>query len=173
MKTFLYGLLAIIIILVITMFALGTQYQYEKSMIINAPANKVYANINSMQSFNQWNPWMKLDPQMKVEYKGVSGVKGDRYCWDSNLDDAGAGCQEIVAIEENRKIQTKINFIRPFEGEAFSDIILEPQGNATKVTWNMKTEMGYPTNLMKLFMDGQMDDSYIEGLMNLKKISEQ
>ena len=172
MKKFLYILLGIIVLLVIVMFALGKDYQYEKSMTINAPIEKVYAHVNSIQSFNEWNPWMKLDPNMKVDYSGVSGELGDKYCWDSKLDDAGAGCQEIIVLEQNKKMQTKINFIRPFPGEAFSEIILEAEGNATKVTWNMETEMGYPMNLMKPFMDSEMEKSYTEGLTNLKTLSE-
>ena len=172
MKKFLYFILAIIVLLVIAMFAWGKDYEYEKSMTINAPAEKIYSHINSMQSFNEWNPWMKLDPKMKVEYSGASGELGDRYCWDSTLDDAGAGCQEITGLEQNKKMLTKINFSKPFPGEAFSEIILEPAGNATKVTWNMKTEMGYPMNLMKPFMDNEMEKSYTEGLTNLKTLSE-
>ena len=51
-------------------------------------------------------------------------------------------------------------------------MILEPQGNATKVTWTFNTEMNYPMNLMKLTMDSQMDKDFRKGLQKLKEISE-
>jgi hypothetical protein len=49
---------------------------------------------------------------------------------------------------------------------------LNPEGNQTKVTWSLDTEMNYPMNLMKIFMDGFMDDAYGRGLKSLKEISE-
>ena len=49
---------------VITMFAMGKKYHFETSTVINAPAEKVYSNMNSMKAFNQWNPWLDLDPTL-------------------------------------------------------------------------------------------------------------
>lgn len=171
MKTLLKIIVAIVIVLLIFMFAVGKDYHFEKSIVINAPADKVYQNISSMKAFNQWNPWMKLDPNMKIDYSGKSGQVGDQYCWDGN-DDAGAGCHIITALVPNKKQSAKMLFTRPFESDATSDIVLTPQGNSTKVTWDMDCEFDYPMNLMTVFMDGQMDKSYGEGLAALKALSE-
>lgn len=79
-------LLTIIALLVIAMFAIGKDYHFEKSIVINAPAEKVYQHINSSKAFNEWNPWMKLDPNLEVTYTGVSGQVGDKYCWKSEKE---------------------------------------------------------------------------------------
>lgn len=171
MKKFLKILLAIVAILIIVMFLMGKAYHFEKSIVINAPAEKVYAQINSTKAINQWNPWMKLDPNLKVTYSGNPGQIGDKYCWEGN-DEVGSGCQEITALVPNQKQSTKMIFYKPFESDATSNIILTPEGNSTKVTWDMDCELDYPMNLMKLFMDGQMDKSYGDGLNALKAISE-
>lgn len=171
MKTLLKVIVAIVAVLLIAMFAVGKDYHFEKSIIINAPAEKVYQNISSMKSFNQWNPWMKLDPNMKIDYSGNSGQVGDQYCWDGNSD-AGAGCHIITALVPNKKQSAKMLFTKPFESDATSDIVLTPQGNTTKVTWDMDCEFDYPMNLMTVFMDSQMDKSYGEGLAALKALSE-
>lgn len=171
MKTFLKIIVAILAVLLTVMFAIGKDYHFEKSITINAPAEKVYQNISSMRSFNSWNPWMKLDPNMKIDYSGNSGQLGDQYCWDGN-DDAGAGCHIITALVPNQKQSTKMLFSRPFESDATSIIILTPQGSTTKVTWDMDCELDYPMNLMSIFMDGQMDKSYGSGLETLKQLSE-
>lgn len=171
MKTLLKIIVAIVAVLLIAMFAVGKDYHFEKSIVINAPADKVYQNISSMKAFNHWNPWMKLDPNMKIDYSGNSGQVGDQYCWDGN-DDAGAGCHIITALVPNKKQSAKMLFTRPFESDATSDIVLTPQGNSTKVTWDMDCEFDYPMNLMTVFMDGQMDKSYGEGLAALKALSE-
>lgn len=163
----LFGIYAIIALLVF-----DNTYHYEKSMVINAPKEKIWQQMNTMKGFNQWNPWMKLDKNMKIEYSGTSGEVGDKYCWDSKNDDAGAGCQEIKSLVPNEKQTTEMTFKRPFAGQAMSDIVLTSEGNATKVTWSMDTEQETWMKIMKPMMDYQMGKSYGEGLENLKKLVE-
>jgi uncharacterized protein YndB with AHSA1/START domain len=176
MKTFLKiigGILLLIVVYaLIAMVAFGKMYHYEKSMVINAPSEKVWQQISSMKAFNQWNPWMKLDPAMKITYMGNSGEVGDKYCWDSKNDDAGAGCQEIKELIVNKKQKTEMIFKKPFDGQATSEITLSPEGNATKVTWTMDTEQDATMKIMRPFMNYQMGKSYEEGLNNLKKLVE-
>ena len=176
MKTFL-KILGIILLLtaiyaVIAIIAFGGNYHYEKSMVIKAPKEKVWNEISSMRSFNQWNPWMKLDPGMKITYSGTSGEIGDKYCWDSKNNDAGAGCQEIKELVANQKQKTEMIFERPFDGQAISEIILSPEGDDTKITWTMDTEQDAMMKIMRPIMDYQMGKSYEEGLNNLKKLVE-
>ncbi|WP_228414823.1 SRPBCC family protein [Chryseobacterium sp. G0201] len=176
MKTILkiIGVIILLIIgyAVIAMLAFGKNYHYEKSMVINAPKEKVWQQISSMKSFNEWNPWMKLDKSMKVTYTGNSGEVGDKYCWDSKNDNAGAGCQEIKGLVLNEKQKTEMMFIKPFEGQATSEIVLSPEGNATKVLWTMDTEQDPMMKIMRPMMDYQMGKSYEEGLNNLKALVE-
>ncbi|MEN4759241.1 SRPBCC family protein [Chryseobacterium sp. C39-AII1] len=176
MKTFLkiIGIILFFIIVygIVAMLAFGKTYHYEKSVVINAPKEKVWQQISSMKAFNEWNPWMKLDPAMKIDYTGNPGQVGDKYCWDSKNDDAGAGCQEIKELVVNEKQKTEMTFKRPFEGQATSDIILTTEGSSTKVTWSMDTEQETWMKLMRPMMDYQMGKSYGEGLDNLKKLSE-
>ncbi|KMQ67855.1 hypothetical protein ACM39_10965 [Chryseobacterium sp. FH2] len=165
-------ILLIIAYVVIAMLVFGKDYHYEKSMVINAPKEKVWQQISSMKAFNQWNPWMKLDKTMKITYTGNSGEVGDKYCWDSKNNDAGAGCQEIKELILNEKQKTEMIFIKPFEGQATSEIVLSPEGNSTKVTWTMDTEQDAMMKIMRPMMDFQMGKSYEEGLNNLKTLVE-
>ncbi|MCY0968629.1 SRPBCC family protein [Chryseobacterium wangxinyae] len=176
MKTILkvIGIIVLLIVgyAIVAILAFGNNYHYEKSMVINAPKEKVWQQINSMKAFNQWNPWMKLDKNMKVTYTGNSGEVGDKYCWDSKNDDAGAGCQEIKELVLNEKQKSEMTFIKPFEGQATSEILLSSEGNSTKVTWTMDTEQETWMKIMRPMMDYQMGKSYEEGLQSLKQISE-
>ncbi|MFY1047401.1 SRPBCC family protein [Chryseobacterium sp. GP-SGM7] len=176
MKTFfkiIGGLLLLLVVYsVIAMLAFGENYHYEKSVVINAPREKVWQQISTMKAFNEWNPWMKLDKNMKLVYSGNSGEVGDKYCWDSKNDDAGAGCQEIKEIVPNEKQKTEMIFKRPFEGQAVSDMILTSEGNSTKVTWSMDTKQETWMKMMRPVMDYQMGKSYDEGFANLKALVE-
>lgn len=169
---FLLGLFAFILIaLIITMLVLGKEYHYEKSIVINAPADKVWQHVNSMKAVNSWSPWTKLDPHMKQTYSGISGQIGDTYAWEGNKE-AGKGVEKIIELVPNEKAVVDINFIEPFPSQAKATVALEPQGNLTKVTWGFDTSMDYPSNLMKLVMNKEMDKAFGEGLAQLKEISE-
>lgn len=172
MKTFLKILVGVVAALIVIMLLMGKKYHFETSAVINAPRDKVWQNMRSMKAFNQWNPFMDLDPNVKVTYSGNSGKVGDQYCWEGN-DDAGKGCHVVTALVPNQKQSSKMLFKIPFESEATSDLVLSPEGNSTKVTWSMDCELDYPMNLMKLFMDSQMEKSYGSGLKKLKLISEE
>lgn len=176
MKTILkvIGIIILLIVgyAVVAMLSFGKNYHYEKSVVINAPKEKVWQHVSSMNAFNEWNPWMKLDKNMKMTYTGNSGEVGDKYCWDSKNNDAGAGCQEIKELVVNEKQKTEMTFIKPFEGQATSEIVLTSEGNSTKVTWTMHTEQDPMMKIMRPMMDYQMGKSYEEGLSNLKKLAE-
>jgi hypothetical protein len=176
MKTVLKILGGIVVLImvyaVIAMVAFGKEYHYGKSIVINAPKEKVWQHIHSMKAFNEWNPWMKLDQTMKITYTGNSGQVGDKYCWDSKNDEAGAGCQEIKELVLGERQKTEMTFIKPFEGEATSEVILSSEGNSTKVIWTMDTEQDAMMKIMRPMMDYQMGKSYGEGLDNLKILAE-
>lgn len=164
-------LVSILAILTIAMLVIGKDYHYEKSIVINAPVEKVYEQSSSSKRFNEWNPWMAMDPNLKLTYSGNQGQIDDEYCWEGN-DKVGKGCHQITGLVPNKKVMTKMMFKIPFESDATSDITFAPEGNGTKVTWSMDCDFDYPMNLMKMMMDGEMDKSYGKGLEKLKEISE-
>lgn len=108
---------------------------------------------------------------MKISYTGASGQPGDRYCWNSTNEDAGAGCQDIIELLPNKKQKTKMEFKRPMEDVSFSEVILTPEGHQTKLTWTLESNLERPMNLIKFMMDQWMGKSYGEGLASLKELA--
>lgn len=171
LKLMLGFLVVLFFALIIIMFALGKEYHFEKSVIINAPAEKVWQKVSSMKATNEWSPFTKLDPNMKQSYKGNPGTVGEVYTWTGN-EDVGQGEERITELIPLQKATVDLHFIKPFESRAKGVVLLSPQGKATKVTWAFDTTMDYPTNLMKLFMDSNMDESFGQGLNDLKILCE-
>ena len=143
----------------------------EQSIVVNAPKEKVWQNVNSMKAFNMWNPWMKMDPNLTVTYRGNSGEVGDGYYWKGN-DQVGEGEQEITSIVPNEKVGTKMHFIQPMDDNATSDLLLASEGSGTKVTWNIDYEIETLFKPMKPLMTWQMNKSFSEGLRKLKELAE-
>lgn len=166
----------LIVYAVIALLFFDSHYHGEKSLIINAPAEKVWQNVNSMKAINSWSPWMKIDSKMKKEYTGNSGKIGDKFCWDGN-DDAGSGCQEISNLgfygNTTGFVSTNINFEKPFKDRSFSNIKIEKHGNdATKVTWDMNFTFSSMMKPMIPVFNWKMMKTFEEGLNDLKTLSE-
>jgi len=156
---------------VIAMLVVDNKAHNEQSIVINAPKENVWQNVNSMKAFNTWNPWMKMDPKLVVTYKGASGEVGDGYHWKGN-DDVGEGEQEITAIVPNDKVATKMHFTEPMNDTATSDLLLATEGAGTKVTWTIDYEIETVFKPMKPMMTWQMNKSFSEGLGKLKELAE-
>ncbi|WP_345992234.1 SRPBCC family protein [Chryseobacterium sp. Chry.R1] len=175
MKTILkiLGILIVLAILyaVFAMVAFSNKYHFERSVVINAPKEKVWEHVGSTKAFNIWNPFIKPDKNIAISYSGTSGEVGDSYKWKGN-NDVGEGVQTVTAVTPNEKITSKLHFIRPFEGEAVANFILTPEGNGTKVTWTMDDELSTMMKPMKPMMDSQMGKTFDQGLGELKKLTE-
>ena len=141
------------------------------SININAPKEKVWQNVNSMMAFNAWNPWMKLDPNLVLNYKGKNGEIGDSYHWKGN-DDVGEGEQTITAIVPNERVSSAMHFIEPMNDHATSDLLLKSENSGTKVTWSIDYEIDMMFKPMKPLMTWQMNKSFSEGLADLKVLAE-
>jgi Polyketide cyclase / dehydrase and lipid transport. len=164
----------LIALLVIAAFVSG-DCQYEKSVSINAPVEKVWQNTNTLKAMDQWSPWNDLDPNMKKDWTGTTGQPGEKVCWDSKNEDAGKGCQEVTKVDAvNKRIDTNIKFLTPYESEAAAYVTVVPEGNGSKATWGFTSKIPYPFTLMKLFMDLEeaIGKDYEKGLSRLKAASE-
>ena len=175
LKKILYVILALMVIWLIAAAFIDGKIHFEKSVSIHASPDKVWSNTNSLKAMDQWSPWNKLDPNMKKNWTGNTGQAGEKNCWEGN-EDAGKGCQKVVKVDAaNRKIDTKIVFLTPYESESTSSVIVVPEGSGSKATWTFDTEIPYPWTVTKLMynLEEMIGKDYTEGLNNLKKISEQ
>ncbi|AZA90710.1 Polyketide cyclase / dehydrase and lipid transport [Chryseobacterium nakagawai] len=162
-------LLLVIVYAVIAMLAFSKDYHYEKSIVINAPKEKVWQYAGSLKGYNMWDPFSKEIKNIKITYSGEGDKIGDSYHWKG---EGSEGEQSIIAISPNEKLTTQLHFIKPFEGNAKSNMIVAPEGNGTKVTWMIDNELNTMMKIMKPMMDSNMDKMFGQGLNDLKKLSE-
>jgi len=167
-------LLGIIAIALISALFISKDASYEKSIIINAPVEDVWQHVATFEAQGKWSPWGVYDPEMKKELTGIDGTVGAKQSWDSEHEKVGKGTQTIFNVVPLQIIETDLKFYIPYESEAKGFIKLESEGNGTKVTWGFNSEMPYPFNLMKLFMnlDEMMEEDWNLGLTKLKDLCE-
>jgi len=170
----LYVLLAIVIIVLIAALFVSKDMNYEKSISISSPINKVWGFVNKLSEMDKWSPWKDKDPNMKQTLTGDDGNIGAKQSWESDVKNVGAGSQTITKIEQPTLLETQLDFIKPFKSTAQGYIKLSEEGEQTNVTWGFKSKMPYPMNLMKLFMnfEKEMDKEFGAGLTKLKELCE-
>ena len=164
----------IALLLIIALFA-KKSYAVEREIIINKPTSEVFNHIKFLKNQDNFSKWATMDLNMKKEYTGTDGTPGFISAWDSENKKVGKGEQEIKKIEEGKRLDTELRFIKPFAGLANAYMTTETAGAGnTKVTWGFDSKMNYPMNIMLLFMnmDKMFGADFATGLSNLKAILE-
>lgn len=165
-------ILLIVVYAVIAVLAFSKNYHFERSIVINAPKEKVWQHVGTLKEYNTWDPFSKADKNIVITYSGTSGEVGDSYHWKGNKE-VGEGEQTVTAVVPNEKLVTKLRFIQPWEGDAVANFTLTPEGGGTKVTWAIDNELNSMMKIMKPMMDMNMKKTFDQGLGDLKKIAEQ
>jgi len=170
----LYVILGLIALILIIAALIGTKWNFEKSIMINAPLNKVWDNVNTLHALNNWNPWMAKDSNINIVYTGTDGTPGASFSWVSAEKNVGEGSQTIVKITDKSEMLSRVDFIKPFAGTGNAFMRIAPEGNGTKATWRMESSTPYPMNFIKIFgvIEKNMDKDFNTGLSKLKAICE-
>jgi uncharacterized protein YndB with AHSA1/START domain len=128
-------------------------YSLTREVVIKQPVNVVFDYLKHIKNQDEYSKWVQTDPNMKKEYRGTDGTVGFVYGWNGNKQ-AGEGEQEIKDIDENKRLDLEVRFVRPFAAVAKTPFITESiSENETKVTWGMTSSMNYPMNILLLFMN--------------------
>lgn len=148
-------------------------YTVERTTTVNAPADKVYAQIVDFHNWRNWSPWDDLDPDMQRSYSGPDAGVGAGYSWSGNRK-AGEGTMEITDAVEPSSVQIALEFLKPFKSSSTTTFNLKPQGKATEVTWTMTGPKTLMTRVMGVFksMDKMIGPDFEKGLAQLKGTAE-
>jgi carbon monoxide dehydrogenase subunit G len=148
-------------------------FQLARSISIKAPPEIIFPLINDLRSFNRWNPFLKSDPATKLVYSGPDSGKGAAHEWDGNSR-VGKGRVEITDSVPLSKIVIKLDMIKPIEGHNRVEFTLQPDGDATTVTWAMSGQSAYIAKVMSVVvsMDKMVGGEFEKGLADLKTLAE-
>jgi uncharacterized protein YndB with AHSA1/START domain len=148
-------------------------FRVQRAASIKAPPEKIFALINDFNRWGTWSPWEKKDPEMKRTFGATTSGKGAVYAWEGNKN-VGQGRMEIAESVPPSRITIKLDFVKPFEAHNIVEFTLEPQGDATNVTWAMQGDAPYFAKIIHVFfnMDRMVGKDFETGLANLKAAAE-
>lgn len=149
-------------------------YTVERSVTVQADAERVFEQIVDFRKWPAWSPWEDLDPNLQRTYSGsVEGV-GSVYEWSGNRK-AGAGRMEITDATRPTRVVIDLQFLKPFKSHTTTVFTLEPQsGGGTRVTWTMTGARSVAVRLMSVFtsMDKMVGGDFERGLARLRTVAE-
>lgn len=168
------GVVALVVVVLILAALKPGVFRVVRSTTINAPPARVFEFINDFRRWTAWSPWESLDPDLKRTYGGSASGAGATYAWEGNSK-VGQGRMEIVESAHPSKISLKLEFIKPFKALNTTDFYFEPDGDGTKLTWDMQGPNQCMGRIMQVFMDmdGMIGKDFEKGLANLKAVAEQ
>src|SRR5262245_52479896 len=111
----LLGVVAVIAILLIIVALRPADFRVERSLALSAPAILLFEQVNDHHKFAVWNPFMKLDPNVKNTYSGPDSGVGSMCSWDGN-NKIGAGSATIIESKPGELVRQRMDWKRPMEG---------------------------------------------------------
>ncbi|SHG57574.1 SRPBCC family protein [Massilia sp. CF038] len=172
LKKIAIGLLAVVAIVLGLATTKPNEFAVTRTITIKAPPDKIMPLIADFHNWAQWSYWETLDPKMVRTFEGPASGKGAVYGWKGDSK-VGQGRMEVVEVQPASAL-IKLDFKDPVESNNMTEFTLTPEGDATKVTWNMKGPMPFISKIMAVFvdMDKMIGPDFEKGLAGMKAAAE-
>ncbi len=147
-------------------------FHIQRSIVVQATPDKVFALINDLRNWPQWSP-QDADPTTQRTFSGPDSGVGATSDW-SGVGQTGAGRMTIIESKPAQSVIVAVDWKRPFTVRNINQFNLVPDGTGTRVTWGMQGPNVYMMKVMSVFtnMDRMMGRHFEEGLQNLKTVAE-
>jgi len=143
-------------------------FRIERSVTINASAERIYPLIEDFRAWEQWSPFPEGE---KITYSGTEKGKGSITTWSGKK--TGDGSREITETVPLEMVKMKLDF-PAMKTQFMAEFIIKREGEGTRVTWANYGSNPYMAKVFGLFMsmDNMMGDDMQVRLTGLKKVVE-
>jgi DNA gyrase inhibitor GyrI len=138
----------------------------DKSIVIDAPVEKVFGILNNFHHWSTWSPWLICDPDSRVTVR----QDGKFYEWEGQR--VGSGNMEIVREDPGKLVDLNLTFLKPWKSKAKVQFICKPENQKTRVHWSMDSSLPFFMFWMKASMEAFVGSDYERGLAMLREYVE-
>jgi len=166
------GLVLLAVLVVVAGFFVPSTYRVERSLVIAAPAARLYPLVATPRRWVEWSMWNRRDPAMALSFSGPESGAGASWSWVSRTE--GRGRMTFVTADPDKGLAYELYF-PDYDSTSTGQIRFEPQpGGGTRVTWTNAGSVGRNPlmHYMALAMDRMVGPDFAAGLANLKAIAE-
>ena len=172
LKKILGAIAAVVVIFAVVVASRPDTFELKRSLVINAPPDVVFAQVNDFHAWSNWSPWDKLDTDLKRTYGDVPAGVGASYHWVG--EKTGEGNMKITDSKPGEHVALDLDFIKPFAASNRTEFDFVKAGEGTTVTWTMSGKNDFMSKVMGLFksMDEMVGPDFEKGLANMKSAAE-
>jgi len=148
-------------------------YVVERSILINAPAERIYGQVVDFRKWRDWSPWEGIDPELERTYSGSEAGKGAVYQWSGNRK-AGKGSMTITEDIEPSRVRIDLWFEKPFKARNDMVLAIQAEGTGSRVIWTLTGQRTFMVKVMGILksMDKLVGPDFEKGLLQLKTVAE-
>lgn len=149
-------------------------FRVERSTLIDAPPEAIYAEIEDFRRWRAWSPYEDRDPNLERSYSGAERGVGAQYAWQGD-ENVGSGRMEIRDAVPASEILIALDFTAPMEAHNTALFTMTPEAGATRLTWAMEGPSNLMFKVMTIFldMDEMIGSDFETGLARMKSNLEQ
>ena len=152
---------------------MAEKYSLQTSIVIDAPAKKIYDVMVDLNRFDEWNPFMSMDPTTTTKVTQSKPGPGSLYEYEGKR--IGRGQQVVLSVEKPTLIVSEMSFFgKKKTNTANIEFRIHEETSGTLVTWYMEGERGLGGKFMGVVLgfDKMMGKSFAAGLAGLKTLME-
>jgi len=165
------AIIAIPMFILIGLFIPNT-YHIERSIVIHAPVQRVFAEICDLKKLEAWGPLKNLDPYMQITYESSSSGEEMELVWKSENRRIGSGRQKIIEIIPNERIVINDSIQGWIPSIMCWDLKPIDGGKCTKITWSNQSKLHFINIYRKhgcFSANGRLGMIYEKSLQRLKE----
>lgn len=166
------GLAVLVLVLVVLSFFMPQTFRVERTVVIQAKSEKIYALVAELRSWKDWGVWYERDPAMVIAYSPVTTGVGAWTEWQSKSQGSGkATITEAVAA-------TRLVYLLEFKDDHMvstgSFLLSDAGGGSVRVVSVMAGDLGMNPigRLMGPFLDKLIGPDFEAGLAKMKRLAE-
>jgi hypothetical protein len=147
--------------------------EFARSIHILAPPERIFPFIDNPRVMNEWNPFVKADPNIKLSYSGPARGVGATNDFAGN-NKVGAGRAEIIESIFPQKVVVALRMDRPMKCRNRVEFTIVPGEDGSNVTWAMSGRQPLIGKLMSIFIDTEkmVGGAFEAGLADLRAKAE-
>ena len=162
----------LLLVLILFSFLLPTEIKVKREVLISAPIDRVFDQVNDLRNWEKWAPWKRQDPTMIMTFSNPPVGQNAFYKWESKDKHMGNGTLTLSRVVTNEEIVTAIDFGGKDTGT--TKFNFAHKSDQIQVTWSMNENVGgWPWNrYLGLIMRGTLKKQFDSGLKALKFYAE-
>lgn len=164
-----FGLAALVVVIV--GFLLPSGYTITRSIVVQAPPERVHEFVGNLDQWPRWTPWLRTDPTLVITPGALLAGEGAHQSWHSKT---GGGEMTVTRSQPDWGVAFNMVLGKHKRMSACS-LLYHPTPTGTEVVWQMQGDSGLDIfgRYFNLLLDPLMGPMLDEGLARLKMLAEE